>query len=752
MKFKPFVALVQLFALSVTCASAVAQSPISNPGFETGSVGQNPPGWAVVPLVTAAGYTVQISTESPKEGKQCVCVALGARKGDGFGNLFQEIPPGPFLGKRVRFRGAVRYESGGEQGQAQLWLRVDGPDGPLFLDNMGRRPIRSSAWAFYDIVAKIPGNATNISVGMMLVGGGRAFLDATSLQLADVQEEPVEPPRALTDRGVQNLVAFAKLFGYVRHFHPSDAVEKADWNAYAMAGVKVAEGAKDPADLAQRLEAFFKPLAPTVRVFATGEKPAPVDMAAPPKAQIVTWDNLGFGGGTIPAGQNIYHSKRVFAAKAAGSPDPKSPFTADLGGGVSCQVPLALYAVDGSALPHTADPVTPKGVRAEPTGDDRTTRLADVVLDWNVYEHFYPYFDAVKVDWAPVLPEALKAAATDRDERAFLNTLRRMTAMAKDGHGFVGSAADDQFAMPPFAADWVEGKFIVTQVAPGTPKLLPGDEILEMDGTPVDNLWKGLEPLISGATDQWRRNRGKREMLVGPEGSSLEVKAKRGAGQPFTASVPRSVANQLKEKRPKAIEELKVGYWYVDLDGGRINMAEYQKSLRDLTSAQGIIFDMRGYPNEVAMDVLPRLAKEPITSALWNVPRVTKPDREGMEFVKSRWPLAQPTVPRFRGKIAFITDGRAISFAESVMGMVENYKLGEIVGEPTAGTNGNVNPFALPGGYTVVFTGMKVLKHDGTTHHGVGILPTIPVHRTIAGVAAGRDEALEKALAIVRGS
>ena len=32
------------------------------------------------------------------------------------------------------------------------------------------------------------------------------------------------------------------------------------------------------------------------------------------------------------------------------------------------------------------------------------------------------------------------------------------------------------------------------------------------------------------------------------------------------------------------------------------------------------------------------------------------------------------------------------------MGIVENYKLGEILCETTAGTNGNVNPFILPGG------------------------------------------------------
>jgi hypothetical protein len=30
------------------------------------------------------------------------------------------------------------------------------------------------------------------------------------------------------------------------------------------------------------------------------------------------------------------------------------------------------------------------------------------------------------------------------------------------------------------------------------------------------------------------------------------------------------------------------------------------------------------------------------------------------------------------------------------MGIIEAYKLAEIVGEPTAGTNGDINPFALP--------------------------------------------------------
>jgi C-terminal processing protease CtpA/Prc len=83
------------------------------------------------------------------------------------------------------------------------------------------------------------------------------------------------------------------------------------------------------------------------------------------------------------------------------------------------------------------------------------------------------------------------------------------------------------------------------------------------------------------------------------------------------------------------------------------------------------------------------------------------------------------------------------------MGMVEHYHLGEIVGGPTAGTNGNVNVQDLPGGYRVRWTGMKVLKHDGSRHHGVGIQPTVPVSRTLKGIAEGRDELLEKAIEVV---
>jgi C-terminal processing protease CtpA/Prc len=94
-------------------------------------------------------------------------------------------------------------------------------------------------------------------------------------------------------------------------------------------------------------------------------------------------------------------------------------------------------------------------------------------------------------------------------------------------------------------------------------------------------------------------------------------------------------------------------------------------------------------------------------------------------------------------------DATAISAAETLLGIVKDYHLAELVGEPTAGTNGVVTEVRLPGRYVVSFTGMRVVNHDGSRHYGVGIRPTLPALRTVEGIAAGRDEQLERAIEVV---
>ena len=106
--------------------------------------------------------------------------------------------------------------------------------------------------------------------------------------------------------------------------------------------------------------------------------------------------------------------------------------------------------------------------------------------------------------------------------------------------------------------------------------------------------------------------------------------------------------------------------------------------------------------------------------------------------------VPKPLAPRFTGRFAFLIDGRVLSAAESLIGVVEGEHLGALVGGPTAGTNGGMDPFDVAGDHTLRWTGMDIRKKDGSPHLGVGIKPTVPVRRTLAGVTAGRDELLEK--------
>jgi C-terminal processing protease CtpA/Prc len=71
------------------------------------------------------------------------------------------------------------------------------------------------------------------------------------------------------------------------------------------------------------------------------------------------------------------------------------------------------------------------------------------------------------------------------------------------------------------------------------------------------------------------------------------------------------------------------------------------------------------------------------------------------------------------------------------------------VGSPTAGTNGDITVMRLPGGLRMSFTGEEPRHADGRQLQRIGIQPTLAVRPTLAGLRAGKDEVLDRALAFL---
>ena len=142
-----------------------------------------------------AQYRHALANETTYEEKPVVELRSVSQT-DGFGTLMQTFSAEHFVEQRVRFSGALKSELSVED-RVGLWMRIDGPGGRMLaFDNMAGRPIGGTTdWEHYDVVLDVPEEARAIALGVLLVGGGKAWM-------SDFNVEIVGPEVETTDAGM----------------------------------------------------------------------------------------------------------------------------------------------------------------------------------------------------------------------------------------------------------------------------------------------------------------------------------------------------------------------------------------------------------------------------------------------------------------------------------------------------------------------------------------------------------------------
>jgi C-terminal processing protease CtpA/Prc len=307
----------------------------------------------------------------------------------------------------------------------------------------------------------------------------------------------------------------------------------------------------------------------------------------------------------------------------------------------------------------------------------------------------------------------------------------------------------------PLSWDVVEGKLAVTWVDPAAGiRVKVGDVVEEFDGVPAALRIKSAEALASGATPGHRRYRACAALRAGPAGEPVALALRTLSGEAYRLTLTRQPVDDSPLRGPSMREpglprlaRPAPGVVYIDLD--RYRDEEFSAALAEARKADGVVFDLRGYP-QVGMAWLRQLATKPLVWDRYSNVINRLPDRRATVLETFKPPIEQPLPGWPKAKVAFLTDGRAVSYAETFLAQVDNTKVGPIVGEPTAGSNGGVALYTLPDGTRISWTGQKAVRADGSRLHGVGIRPSVVVHRTLRGLAEGRDEALDRAVELVR--
>lgn len=615
-----------------------------------------------------------------------------------FSTISNSIDAKPYRERMFRYSAAIKAEDLGE-GSAQLWLRVDRKDDQRgFFDNMNDRPVTGvrKAWRRVSISGKVDPDAEIIAFGCFVTNKGSLLIDDIKLEMetADGWE---------TVKGLNG--------GFETD---TPGIKPAYWNFSASDGsftVKATDKQAASGKQALYMERDQSPgnMERTTTLFPT----------------------------TLPPGTVIKK---------------------DIGSGLSITMPVALWG-DGNRtypLTDTAAVIQRNKVIAAKytiafTGDNLYVRLADVIMAWNVIQHFHPYYAEWATNWDNDLREALAACYKDRTATDFIVTLKTFLAKMRDGHVYISAPSPRQPGFLPIRWEWVEKQLVITRVmAPGIP-LQVGDVVNYINGTSAAAYIDSVSKIVFAGSPGSLTERTTTAMLTGFKNDGLQLSVTSPDNSSKKVSLTYSQDAGEFYKRAYSIElyrPIDSGIVYVNLVN--IQWTDLSVKLPDLAKASAVIFDMRGYPqNESPMKILSNLMQQPENTKWMHIQEIVLPDHARTGWQSSGWNLA-PSEPHIGGKVFFLTNSNAVSYAESIMGYVKGLKLGTIIGEPTAGANGNVNQVALPGGYGFQFTGMKVTNHDGSQHFMKGIQPDITVQRTVKGIQEGRDELLDKALEICK--
>lgn len=161
------------------------------------------------------------------------------------------------------------------------------------------------------------------------------------------------------------------------------------------------------------------------------------------------------------------------------------------------------------------------------------------------------------------------------------------------------------------------------------------------------------------------------------------------------------------------------------------------------------------YPRGTAWTIAPRLAPKPAVVTAQFRRNVVTPDLvEGSDLTtmlfEQRIPITNK--PRYEGRTVMLIDERAMSQAEH-SGLFYRAANGTVfIGSPTQGVDGGTTSLTVPGGIRIGFSDQEVRWPDGRQLQRVGLTPDIEVRPTIAGIQAGRDEILERAVAFIENS
>lgn len=526
------------------------------------------------------------------------------------------------------------------------------------------------------------------------------------------------------------IVAFCKVWGFLKYHHPSVAKGRYDWDKEFIVNIKMVEQLKSKEEVNKFYYKWISGL---------GKLKKQRKRDLPPDAILDNYDLKWLTDTTVFTNQvtelllltqnnssaKNHYVKRKFFGLAAPSYINEAPYK---------------------------DSIYPSS----------EMRLLLLSRYWNIVNYFYPYKYLTDTNWQDVLNEFVPKFINANDRKNYHLTLLELFAKINDSHtGFNSLLYSSAHKVPSFSCKIVDDKIIILYALNDSIcnkyDIRYGDVILKVNGKSVKSLIDHYSNYIPASNYTSLCKILTSQFLGAGVLDSVVVSCERD-GHVFDKTLPAystypSPEHYLAVKKKPSPNTKNINYRFYKNNIAYINLGkvhskkEIKEALEQIQNTDGVILDLRNYPNSSIFSTITNFfcpVKKPFVK--FAKQSIKYP---GTLFWSKTLSCGNNSGKKYKGKVVVLIDENTMSFAELVTMALKTIPNVILIGSHTAGANGGNHHFKLPGNIITSFSNEGVYYPNGDETQRKGIIPDITVLPTIEGIRLRKDEALAKALDIL---
>jgi len=718
----------------------------SNFNFDLESTSKNntiPDGWKIW---GSTKYLVKIDSTIKHSGKYSVSIeSTDSVQENSFGGFSYQIPA-KYAGSQIELRAYIKMQDV-SNGSIGLVLKIEGNSSLLGFDNMLKKNIHgTSEWTMYSVQLQLPEKAKTITIGAILAGKGKInvddfqiLIDGENLSKANIKEQPFIKAEAdtafnrgsginsidLTKDQTKNLVILGKIWGFLKYYHPAIANGEYNWDFELFRILPKFLESKNQGHRNKVISEWIASLGPLQK-----EKAEAIDSSIVKLYPDIDWiaDKTTLGDSLSNQLLQIKNAKR----------------------------PLINYYV--SLADNVHNPIFNEIPYKQFSKPDAGFRLLSLYRYWNIIQYYFPNRKLMDQDWNSILINYLPKFIDAKTALDYKLSALSLIAQIQDTHaniyGFDSVLENYKGKYPvPIEIKFVDNKAIVIKDYPSTenssPVLSKGDIINTINGKSVANIVK--EKLTyTPASNYPTQLRNIGIELFRTNDTILQISYSRNN------ITQKAFINTLGYGKIFNGNKIDTCFKYLSPDITYLYPGTFKNSYMTelvplISKSKGLVIDMRCYPSDFMVFTMGNyLNSNPKYFAKFSEPSIQYPGlftyKNQVMIGNSNW---NSTTEHYNGKVVIIVNETTQSQAEYTTMAFRASNNAIVIGSTTAGADGNVSQFSLPGGIITWISGLGVYYPDGRETQRVGIIPDKIVKPTIKGIKEGRDELLEEAIKMI---